>query len=72
MYKAFTEELAKIAANAAKPAGIPAPPKTTVKDVTKPVTNQLPNYSSVNVDAPMAAQDTASGSKSVPPPPVQT
>jgi len=73
MYSALKDELSKIAANAAvRPAPIPAPPKTTIKDVTKPMTNQLPNYSNVNIEAPMAASNTASGSKTVPPPPVQT
>jgi hypothetical protein len=72
MLYGLSNELAKIAVSMAQPAPIPAPPRTTFKDVTKPQTSQRQNYTNVNTETPMAAVDTASGTKTVPPPPVQT
>jgi len=80
MLRSFTDELTKISAtisqgsqssSSVKTTAIPAPPRTTFKNVTKDQT-KAQNYSNVNMQAPMAALDTASGSKTVPPPPVQT
>ena len=73
----FLDELDKIAANVAaadvsgvKPAPIPSLSKT-VSPAVKPQTKAT-NYATINTQAPMAASGVASGSKSVPPPPVRT
>jgi hypothetical protein len=73
----FLDELDKIAANVAttdvsgvKPAAIPSLTKT-ISPATKPQTKAT-NYATINTQAPLAAPGVASGSKSVPPPPVRT
>ena len=73
MTRALADELAKIASNlVVRPASIPSPPRTAPGDVTKPQTGKMQTFSNINTTAPMAAQDTASGSKAIPPPPVRT
>jgi len=68
------DELKKIAAAATtiQPAK-PAPISTGSKmKITMKPGKSTTNYSNVNTETPEAAYGTATGSKSVPPPPVRT
>lgn len=87
MLASFTDELQKIAegnvVNLSKPVvggmgsnivgkPLPSPGIGKVELGGAPKPAKPTNYSMVHSNAPMAAFDTGSGSKSVPPPPVRT
>lgn len=78
MQTAFFDELGKIAANIAAPPPVPSPAKPApISSGTKPKsslksTEKSTDYSVVNTQIPEAAYGSATGSKSVPPPPVRT